>query len=137
MTVYLDTSSLVKLYVDEPDSDIVAAEAAEADMLVTSVLAYPEFCAMVGRRRREKVISKAEEARLLERFRGDWPSILTIAMDEDLAAKAGQLAIAHGLRGADAVHLASFVRVLETSDDDDVRFRCADDRLTKAARKVS
>ena len=44
--------------------------------------------------------------------------------------------VSGGVRGADAVHLASFGRILATADDDDVRFLCADDRLNKAARNL-
>ena len=51
MTVYLDTSSLVKLYVDEPDADDVQRIVGEADVVATSVLAYPEARAAFARRR--------------------------------------------------------------------------------------
>ena len=46
------------------------------------------------------------------------------------------LAEKYGLRAADTVHLSSFERILATADDDDVRFLCADDRLSKAARSL-
>ena len=35
MTLYLDTSSLVKLYVDEPDADDVQRVVGEADVVAT------------------------------------------------------------------------------------------------------
>jgi len=47
-----------------------------------------------------------------------------------------RLADVHRIRGCDAVHLAAFADLLSRSEDDDVRFSCADDRLVKAARKL-
>jgi hypothetical protein len=66
----------------------------------------------------------------------DWTSMIVVSLDTGLARQAGRLAAAHGLKGADAVHLASFERILAVAEDDDVRFRCADERLSKAARKL-
>jgi predicted nucleic acid-binding protein len=40
MTLYLDTSSLVKLYVDEVGSDEVRDLVAEAAVVATSIVAY-------------------------------------------------------------------------------------------------
>jgi hypothetical protein len=50
--------------------------------------------------------------------------------------EAGRLADAHGLRGADAVQLAAFQDLLRRCDDEDVRFSCADERLSKTARSL-
>ena len=42
MTLYLDTSSLVKLYVAEPGSDAVRGLVTQASVVATSGIAYPE-----------------------------------------------------------------------------------------------
>ena len=42
MTLYLDTSSLVKLYVEEIGSDDVRELVAESAVVSTSIVAYPE-----------------------------------------------------------------------------------------------
>ena len=52
MTVYLDTSSLVKLYVTEAGSDVIHKLVGEADVVATSVAAYPETRAAFARLRR-------------------------------------------------------------------------------------
>lgn len=136
MTVYLDTSHLVKLYVDEPDSDDVQALIGEADVVVTSVLAYPEARATLARRQRERLMTAAEARTAIRQLDADWPQFVAIVCDDELGREAGRLAAVHGIRGADAVHLASFEELLSHCEDADVRFSCADDRLTRAARAL-
>lgn len=136
MTLYLDTSSLVKLYLDEPGADEVARLVAGAIVVVTSTLAYPEARATMARRRRERLMTPREHTEAVRQLDQDWPRFVTLAFDDDLALAAGRLADAHGLRGGDAVHLASFESVLAAAGDEEVRFSCADDRLTRAARSL-
>lgn len=136
MTLYLDTSVIVKLYVQEDESDQVVAEVAESDAVCTSVLAYPEVYAVFERRRRDRSIAPAALKSAKQAFEADWSSWFGIAIDRHLIHDSARLAERHGLRGADAIHLASFERILATSEDDDVRFLCADERLRKAARNL-
>jgi predicted nucleic acid-binding protein len=136
VTVYLDTSSLVKLYVDEPDADDVQRIVAEADVVATSVLAYAEARAAFARKRREKLVTPAESRAALRQLDADWPRFFVILLGDELAQAAGRLADAHGIRGCDAVHLAAFETLLAQCEDEDVRFSCADDRLSRAARSL-
>jgi predicted nucleic acid-binding protein len=136
VTVYFDTSSLIKLYVDEPGAEEVHRLVHEADLCVTSVLAYPEARATLARRRRERLMTAAETRAAIAALDADWPRFVVLAFDDDLARAAGGLADTHGIRGGDAVHLASFEIVLSTSEDDDIHFSCADERLAKAARAL-
>jgi len=53
VTLYLDTSSLVKLYVAEPESESIRRLVADADIVATAAIAYPEARAALARRRRE------------------------------------------------------------------------------------
>ena len=136
MTLYLDTSVIVKLYIREEDSDDVVAEVAEATTVATSALAYPEACAAFERRRRDRGVSPAALKAARQAFEADWSSWIAVAIDTDLIHHSARLAEKHGLRAADAIHLSSFERILATADNDDVRFLCADDRLSKAARSL-
>jgi len=133
MTLYLDTSVIVKLYIQEADSDRIASEVADADAVCSSVLAYPEACAAFEQRRRAKSVSaqSAKAAKLA--FDADWSSWAAVGVDDQLIRQSARLAEQFGLRGADAVHLASFERLLANAPDEDVRFICADERLSKAA----
>ena len=53
MILYLDTSSLVKLYLDEIHAEAVRQLAGQAEVLATSKVAYPEAMAALSRRFRE------------------------------------------------------------------------------------
>ena len=136
MTLYLDTSSLVKLYVDEPDSAAVVALTRAADVVVTSALAYPEARATFARRRRERLMTPGETKSVVAQFDADWTRFVVITLDDDLAREAGILANTHRLRGADAVHLASFQALLGWTGDEDVHFSAADAKLVRAARAL-
>lgn len=136
MTLYLDTSVIVKLYVREDDSDEVSEQVSDAAFVTTSLLAYAETCAALERRRRDRSVTPGRIALARRAFESDWSSWLSVAIDADLVTHAARLAERHGLRAADAIHLASFERVLASTDDDDVRFLCADDRLSRAAGKL-
>ena len=136
MTVYLDTSNLVKLYVDEPDAGELQQSVAEADVVATSVLAYAEARAAFARRRREKLMTAAEARSAVKQLDEDWPRFVVIVLGDELGRAAGRLADVHGVRGCDAVHLASFEALVACCDDADVRFSCADDRLSRAARSL-
>lgn len=136
MTLYLDTSVLVKLYIREDDSDAIAAAVADAALVATSWLAYPETRAVFERRRRDRSVTPAALAKARQAFEADWPSVIAVAIDADLTVHSARLAEQHGLRAADAIHLASFERILAASGDGEVDFLCADDRLSKAARRL-
>ena len=136
MTLYLDTSSLVKRYLDEVDSDRVAQLVDGADVVATSAVTYAEARATFARRRRERLLTPAAYAVITRQFDADWPAFLVIEVTETLARSAGLLADRLGLRGFDAVHLASFEYLLSRVEDDAPHFSSADARLARAARKL-
>ena len=137
MTLYLDTSSLVKLYVEEPDSDQVASLAARADFVVSSTVAYAECRAALARRRRERTLRPTALTAIVATLDADWQRFATVDVTDTLARRAGDLADRFNLRGFDAIHLASFELVLERAgDEDEVIFSTADDRLARAARRL-
>ncbi len=61
-----------------------------------------------------------------------WSHVDRVGLTEELATEAGDLAEAHGLRGYDAVHLASVVAVA----DAETVLVAADGELLGAARKL-
>jgi predicted nucleic acid-binding protein len=64
--IYLDASALVKLFVDEDDSDALNAALVGADDVIVSDLALTEMASAIGRRCREGALT-AVEARRLQR----------------------------------------------------------------------
>lgn len=137
MTLYLDTSSLVKLYINEPGTDAVRKLVDEATIVVTSGLAYPETRAALARRRRERVLLPGAFALAKRRFEEDWPKYLAADVTSSICREAGELAERYRLRGYDAVHLASFAEVARRAGTRQTRFSSFDDRLNQAARAVT
>jgi predicted nucleic acid-binding protein len=133
VTLYLDTSSLVKLYVAEPGSALVRALVNGATLVATSAVAYPETRAVLARRRREGGLTPAVFARTKRAFERDWPKYLAVAASASICQAAGDLAERYRLRGFDSVHLASYLEVARRAGAADTRFSSHDDRLNRAA----
>ena len=137
MTLYLDTSSLVKLYVTEAGSDVVRRLVAGATVVATSVVAYPETRSALARLRREGVLTASKMASARRQFEEQWPTYVTLDASDALCRAAGELAEKYGVRGFDSIHLASFSEVARRAGIGDTRFSSFDDRLNRAARKLS
>ncbi|HUG74239.1 MAG TPA: type II toxin-antitoxin system VapC family toxin [Acidimicrobiia bacterium] len=136
MILYLDTSSLVKLYVTEAGSEQVRALVDGADVISTSVVAFPEARSALARLAREGTLTPEELASARDDLFQDWESFLKIRVLKRVYERAGDLVEQHGLRGFDALHLASFQDLLSQSEDDDVEFSAFDARLNEAAKAV-
>lgn len=134
MILYLDTSSLVKLYVEEAASADVEGLVGSAEVTGTSLIAYAEARAAFARRFRENAFSSKDHKRLRSRFESDWENFLSIQVTREIVRMAGDLAEKHGLRGFDAVHLASAVTLPEKLAAP-VTFSCYDARLQKASQR--
>lgn len=132
MILYLDTSSLVKLYIEEEGSRMVKRQVSEAEAVATSNVAYAEARAAFARKHRERGLSEEEYRHVVDDFRGEWGAYLVIDVSEAVIALAGDLAERHDLRGFDAIHLASAL-VLRDKMQSSVAFSCADERLQAAA----
>lgn len=113
--VYFDSSALVKLVVDESGSDVAAAVWNACDAAFSSRLAYPEVCAALAAAHRNNDLTQAEAGEALASWEAFWASMRAVELSGDVERSAGALAASHGLRGADAVHLASAL-VLGESD---------------------
>jgi predicted nucleic acid-binding protein len=136
LILYADSSALFKVYFDEPGSDEMRQRIEQSSAVATSALAYPEIRTAFARRRRERTITPKQLAEARQQFESDWPTFAVLPLGDALTLRAGALAEEHGIRGADAVHLAAFERLLMTADDGDVEFSCADERLSRAARRL-
>lgn len=133
MTLYLDTSSLVKLYVAEPDSDAVRMLVEQATIVATSGIAYPETRAALARRRRERVLGPSAYATATRTFEDDWSKYLAVDVSAAICREAGNLAERYWLRGYDSVHLASYLEIARRAGVGETQFSSFDDRLNRAA----
>ena len=134
MILYLDTSALVKLYVEEAGSAGVREKADQAEGLATSRIAYAEARAALARKLRERGLSRIGYRSVVEDLNGDWEDYFIVDVSDSVVKFAGDLAGKHALRGADAIHLASALRLRQQAGES-VRFLCFDGRLTIAAHK--
>lgn len=107
MTLYLDTSALVKRYVSEARSDEVGALTAAADVSATALVTRAEVAAALARAVRVGALDHKRGRRIQRRFSEDWPNLVKVPVTEALVFRAETLAWDHGLRGYDAVHLAA------------------------------
>lgn len=133
MTAYLDTSSLVKLYIDEPGADAVRALRNDSAAVATAVVAYAEARAAFAAMRRAGALTAAAHAGVTREFDRDWSGLAVVPVDEARCRTAGDLAERHGLRGFDSVHLACYLAVAAAADPASVVFSSFDERLNRAA----
>ena len=140
MTVYyLDTSALVKRYVDEIGSEWLREVAApeSRSLLFISRLAIVELISALSRRLREGALTPEEFASARDAFRGDclseyqvMPPTMTVI---DLACA---LVERHSLRAYDATHLGTALgahRFLQAAGRAPLIFLSSDERLVRAA----
>ena len=133
MFLYLDTSSLVKLYVEEEGSDQVALLVESASYCATSIVAYAEARAAFARRFREQAFTLEDYQQIKLALERDWGRYVVLNLDFNLVAKAGELAEKHALRGFDSIHLASAIS-LRDQVASPVVFSAWDARLHSAAK---
>lgn len=105
MTLYVDSSALIKRYVAEDDS-----EAAESVLLadtewVTGRHTFVEVMLAIHRRLGDSERTVASAA-----FDRDWERTFVVALDETVCRRAAELGIAAGARSLDALHLAAAER---------------------------
>ena len=133
MTLYFDTSSLVKLYVEQIGSDEVRQDFSEADFGATSAVACAEARATFARLHRQGVIAAAAFRDVKREFDADWSKFVVIEPTVALCRTAGELAERYRLRGFDSIHLATFLQVAHDARPTDTRFSSFDRDLNRAA----
>lgn len=133
MNLYLDTSTLVKLYVEEQVSEMVRDAVARAELVAISAVGYLEARSAFVRRRHEGALTAGGYRRSMRDLEADWARYLVVEVTEAILGRAAQLAERHRLRAYDALHLASAL-VLKSRLAEPVIFACWDRRLERAAR---
>lgn len=134
MTLYLDTSALVKLYVLEADSRTVETAVASVDEVAIAVVGYTEGRAAFARRHREQLLDDQGHETATAALERDWPTFARLGVTDGMARLAGGLADRYGLRGFDAVHLAAALMLHREREE--VMFLAYDNRLAEAAASL-
>jgi predicted nucleic acid-binding protein len=136
MILYLDTSALVKLYIQEQGSEHVATWVHDADPVVTSLISKAEAAAAFARAVRQGILRQEEALSALEELRAEWQHFVRVSITEGVVANADMLAWKYQLRGYDAVHLASALHWRDAIGED-VTLATYDRELWDAARRVN
>lgn len=110
MIIYLDTSSFVKLVIDEDGADLARRWFDEASLATSSVVTFPEACSALARRANRTGAAKGRLDEWLAELEERWTRTARVRVDERVA---GRLAVEHSLRGTDAVQLGAAVAVRE------------------------
>ena len=116
MNLYLDTSALIKRYVNEAGSTDVREWIRSADDKATALVTRAELSAGINRMLRMRYLSQADYDDALEKFRADWMDYQRLPVNEPLVARADLLACEQALRGYDAIHLAAALTWQELLD---------------------
>lgn len=127
MIAYVDTSTLIKLLIDEVGTTEAGRIWDEPDVLVSARVGHVEARAALAAARRQGRITAVVFRATVAGLEVLWSQVSVVEIDEDLMRLAGDVATTHSLRGYDAVHLAAAHLV-----GADV-FSSADHRLCAAA----
>ncbi len=125
--IYLDTTAIVKLLVEEEFSDELR-KAVGGHLVRTVSIAFVETLSALARK---EELSESERLSATREFLASWHRFRAISTDGVLEA-AGILARAHRLRGFDAVHLAA---ARDLGAPSSIHFAVYDKDLAKAAKK--
>jgi hypothetical protein len=120
---YVDTSTLLKLLIEEPGSARAGVIWDGAEVVVAARLVHVEARAALAAAGRARRLSPAQLRRTKIEFVRLWQQVTIVEITGDLVDAAGDLAEQEGLRGYDAIHLAAALEIgadLLTSADSDL-----------------
>ena len=129
MITYVDTSSLLKLLIDEDGSERAELIWDSADVLASVALVVVEGRAALAAAHRGALLDARQHRRARQSFEALVGALSIVEVSEALIVDAADLAEAEALRGYDAVHLAAAVTVGATV------FTSADSELCAAAQR--
>lgn len=105
MTLYVDSSALLKRYVDEHDSDAAAGLMATDPVLVTTRLTEIEV-----RRNLARLLDGPALTEGRQLLAGDLDAFALVSLDATTCNEAARIAEQTGCRSLDSLHLAAAVR---------------------------
>ena len=135
MNLYLDTSALVKRYIAEVGSGDVSQWIAEAELTATSLISRAEASAAFARATRMGAISRQSGEKAVKSLAAHWPRYMKTPISEKTISRAAELAWSLGLRGYDAVQLAS-AEALQSALGTPVTLVSYDRQLAEAGRQI-
>lgn len=123
MTLYVDASAVVRLYVEEPESKDAARH-------LRGQWTSGRHTLVEVRRALARALSGPELEAARDRFAADWDRTSVVELDAGVCERAAGLAESTSVRSLDALHLAA----AELLGSSELRFVTFDHRLAEAVR---
>lgn len=127
MTTYVDSSAMLKVYVEEADSDIAEQLLAADPVLVTSWITLVEV-----RRNLARLVEPSDLPDLRRRFERDLDGLALVSVDQVVCESAAAIGEQLSVRSLDAIHLACARRLQVPG----LSFLTFDLRQAQAARSL-
>lgn len=136
MNVFIDSSALVKVFVNEPGTSVIQPYIIDAFanpdiFLITSAITKAEMMAAFAALRRGRNLSQPRFEEAVARFRERWQEFSVPEVTVNMIDRSGEIGLQNKLKGADVFQLAS---ALEVELD---MFISADNDLNAAAAAYS
>lgn len=132
MIHYLDTSALVKRYIQEPGTSAVRALFRRGRHLATARVAHAELAATLARLCKEGFLGTGSRNAIFARIEPDLAVMTVVEIRPPLLRRVAPLVTRRPLRGYDALHLAAALALRDQGVA--VDFWAADENLLDAAR---
>ena len=111
MIAYVDTSTLLKLVIDEHGSDRATTIWTSSDSVASVSLIVVEARAALAAAKRGKRLTAEQHAHAREELDALLADLHVVEVSDSLIADAAELAEHEGFRGYDAVHLAAAITI--------------------------
>jgi uncharacterized protein len=130
MNLYADTSGLAKIVLNEEGAQEIVEAIAQPGRFISVAIAYAELRSAVAGAIRGGRIQQTARDSYVRSAEDLWRLVYTIAVEDALIQRAGNLAELFGLRAYHAVHLAA---LQSAGDPDDIVFAGWDRVLRRGA----
>jgi predicted nucleic acid-binding protein len=107
MTLYVDTSALVRRYLHDRHRSIVVDAMAIDDAWCSSALVRSETQLALHR----ASVSARQQSELWRALRDEWEAFWVVPLDDRCMARAVEIGATYGVRIVDAIHLAAADRL--------------------------
>ncbi|MBM5798786.1 MAG: type II toxin-antitoxin system VapC family toxin [Cyanobacteria bacterium M_surface_7_m2_040] len=133
MILFCDTSALIKLLVDEAQSDQLRQISSTVGAIGVCRISWAEAMAALARLRRDDPVNDDDLEQARQHLIQAWQSFTIVEVSQPLVETAGRFADVFALRGYDSVQLAA-AHELHSNAQQTVLFACYDRRLNQAAQ---
>jgi predicted nucleic acid-binding protein len=131
--IYLDTSALLKRYIQETGSHELNSIWDNYEYSATSLVTKAEMGAALAKVVRHGVVDHSSAQEAWKQFLMDWQGLTLVRVDQKLVNMAADLTWQYPLRGFEAIQLASALSWQDLLEEP-VTFATFDHRLCEVAR---